>query len=83
MIPERFSRVLEKLALRQSGDATLTVVNIAFRDAGSLQQRSYRDFVLAKDGDRLPSGEPRRAWQNYPACFLGHVQRSECESCAD
>jgi hypothetical protein len=30
MIPERLPGVLKKLALRQSGDATLTVVNIAF-----------------------------------------------------
>jgi hypothetical protein len=62
IIPERLGRVLKKLALRQSGDATLTVVNIAFRDANALQQRGYRDVVLAKDGNRLPSGEPRRAW---------------------
>ena len=30
MVPERLPRVLKKLALRQSGDATMTVVDIAF-----------------------------------------------------
>jgi hypothetical protein len=40
------------------------------------------DVAPAKDGDGLPRGEPCRAWQNYRACFPGHVQRSECESCA-
>ena len=62
IVPERLRRVLKKLALRQSGDATMTVVDIAFRNAGAIQQRGYRDVALAKDGNRLPSGEPRRAW---------------------
>ena len=61
MVPERFPHVLEKLALRQCGDATLTVVDIVFRNACPIQQRGYREVVLAKDGNRLPSGEPRRA----------------------
>jgi hypothetical protein len=62
IIFERLCRVLKQLALRQSGDATLTVVNVAFRDTSALQQGGYRDIVFAKDGDRLPSGESRRAW---------------------
>ena len=62
VIPERLRRVLKKLALRQSGDAMATTVNIAFRDAGAIQQRGYRNLAFAKDGDRLPSGEARGAW---------------------
>lgn len=49
----------------------LTVVNIVFRDANALQQKGDRDFVLVKGGNSLPSGKPRRAWQNR------HVQPSE------
>jgi hypothetical protein len=62
-IPERLQRVLKQLALRQSRDATPTVVNIGFRDADALQQRGYRDFAPTKGGDRLTSGEPSRAWK--------------------
>ena len=62
IISERLRRVLKELALRQSRDATMTVVDIAFRDAGTRQQRDYRDIALAKNRNRLPSGEPGRAW---------------------
>jgi hypothetical protein len=58
IISERLRRVLKQLALLQSRDAMLAVVNIAFRDANALQERRYRDVALAKDGDRLPSSNP-------------------------
>jgi hypothetical protein len=61
-ISECLSRVLKELALRQSRDATLTVVDVAFRDASAHQQRGYRDIAFAKSRNRLPSGEPGRAW---------------------
>jgi hypothetical protein len=59
MVSERLSRVLEQLALRHGGVAMLTVVNIALRDTSALQERRYRDVVLAKNGDGLPSSESR------------------------
>ena len=58
IISKRLCRVLKELALRQSRDATLTVVNVAFRDAGAGQQRGYRDVPFAKNRNRLSSGEP-------------------------
>jgi hypothetical protein len=74
-VPERLRGILKKLALRQSGNTTLRVVNIAFRDASALQQRGYRDFALAKDGNRLPGGEPRRAGKSCRLISLVIVQR--------
>src|SRR5215469_17906097 len=35
----------EKLALRQGGNAILSIVNVAFREAGHLQERPYRDVA--------------------------------------
>jgi hypothetical protein len=62
IISERLRRVLKELALRQSRDATLTVVNVAFRDPGARQQTCNRDVAFAKNRNRLPRGEPGRAW---------------------
>ena len=62
IISERISRELKELALRQGRDATLRIVNLAFRDAGARQQRRYRDVAFAKNRNRLPSSEPGRAW---------------------
>src|SRR6185437_1791600 len=62
VVAKRIRRVLKQLALRDGGNAALVVLDIAFRDASALQQRGYRRIVLAKDRDRLASGEPRRAW---------------------
>ncbi len=62
IISERLRRVLKQFALRQRGDATLTVIDVVFRKAGPFQQRSRRDVALAKDSNCPPSGEPIRAW---------------------
>ena len=61
IISERLRRVLKQFALSQRGDASLTVVDVVFRDAGSREQRACGDVMLPKDGDRLSSGEPSRA----------------------
>src|ERR1700733_232270 len=80
IISQRLSRVLKELALRQSRDATFTVVDFAFRDASAYQQGGYRDVAFAKNRNRLPSGEPGRAWEGCSPRFLGHAPRSEPES---
>jgi hypothetical protein len=83
VVLKRLRGVLKKLALRQSRDATLTIVNVALQNTGAVQQLLYWDVARAKDGDRLTCGEPRRAWQSGPADFPGHVRRSEYESLCD
>src|ERR1700677_509170 len=82
-VPQRLRRVLKNLALRHSRDATLTVVNVALRYARVAQKRCDGDVVRTKEGDGLPSGEPRRAWQDCPTRVPGHVRRSECERLCD
>ena len=60
-VPERLRYVLEELALRQSGYASLMIINVVFEDACTRQQMPYRYVAFADEGNRLPSGEPCRA----------------------
>ena len=75
-IAQRLRGAFEELCLRVSGDATLTIIKVAFRKTDASNQRRDFNVVLSKRGNRLPRGEPGRCRQNVPDCILDHMDVS-------
>jgi hypothetical protein len=72
-ITQRLRGAFKELCLRVSGDATLTIIKVAFRKTDASKQRRDFNVVLSKRGNRLTCGKPGRCRQNLPGSILDHM----------